>query len=103
MSGTPVVKNIRVHPFAIIVHPQQKLALAIDDFYFDLMCLCVMERISQCLDGNPVNFVAEDRIEGSGRALYAHMDSGRLLAGLGGREFFGKSIDGRRQLAGSFR
>src|SRR5882672_9586916 len=33
MSGTPAVENIRIDAFAIIAHPQQKLALAIDDFY----------------------------------------------------------------------
>src|SRR6478672_4200740 len=56
VSATPVVENIRVHAFAIIAHPQQKLALAIDDFCFDLMRLCVLERIPQGLDGNPVSF-----------------------------------------------
>jgi hypothetical protein len=58
MSCTPVVENIRVHAVAIIAHPQQKLALVVDDFCFDLMCLCVLERIAQGLDGNPVNFAA---------------------------------------------
>ena len=100
MTGTPMIENIRLHAFAIIAYSQHKLAFAIDDFCFDLMCLRVLERIAHGLDGNAVNLAIENRIEGSGRALHSHLDNGRPLAGLSVRQlnFRARSgcNDGRR-------
>src|SRR5713101_4402466 len=78
---------LRVNALSLIPHPHAKLPFVIPDFDFDLLRLCVLEGIAQCLAGIPVHFVTEDRM----KVPRVSFKLGSIWVRFAGREFFTQS------------
>src|SRR5439155_23037639 len=75
VPGAPLLlKNLRVNAAPVIPDPQTKASFVIPDFHFDLPRLCVPEGIAHCLARNPVDFVADDRMQVPRRAFHLHTE-----------------------------
>src|SRR5262249_50106942 len=58
-----LIGNLGINSHSIVSHVQQKLGISVRDFRFDPLRLRMAERVSQCLAGNAVDFIAQHRIE----------------------------------------
>jgi len=77
MAGAPFsMKKLRVHTLPVIPDPQPKLPFVIADFHFDVPSLGVPEGVAHRLACNPVNFIAEYRMEVPRRAFHLHTQEG---------------------------
>ena len=104
MPGAPLfLKNLRVDALPVIPDPQAKLPFVIVDFHFDLPRLSVPRGIAQRLAGNPVDFVADDRMQVPRRAFYLHPQDGGIPVSFIGCEFFSESADGQGKVVGDHR
>jgi hypothetical protein len=69
-----VPQHVSVNALSIVANPQAKVALAVDNFDFDLARARVMESVSQCLASDPVNLVLKDGRQGPTPPIYSHAE-----------------------------
>ena len=56
-------QNRWINAFAIVPHTQPELLIVISNFNLDLPSLGMVKRVPQRLSGDPVDFVAQDRMQ----------------------------------------
>jgi hypothetical protein len=99
MSGLPVSdKKLRVNAFPVVRNPQPEFRFVVPEFHFDLARLRVPEGVAQRLGSNPVDFVAEDRMQIPWRAFHRYLKDGSILVGPVGRELFSDGPYGNREV-----
>src|SRR6516165_5593433 len=104
MSGAPlIIKELGVHTFPVIPEPQPKLPFLVLDFHLDLPRLCVPEGVAHRLARNPVDFIAEYRMEVTRRAFHLDTKESGVMIGFIGRELFSESAYGQRKIVGHHR
>jgi hypothetical protein len=54
-------QNLRIDALSIVPDPHSKLPSVVLDLHFDPPRLCVLERIAQRFDGDPIDFVPDER------------------------------------------
>src|ERR1700722_5781791 len=57
-SASALISNIRINSISVVPHVQHKLRIPVRNFHFDLLCVGVPERVSQCLTRNSIDFIA---------------------------------------------
>ena len=77
MSVAAVMKNLRVDSFSVVADAQPKFAGVVPDLHFEALRACVDECVAHSLDRDGADFVADDRSQTSGCALYVDMEIGR--------------------------
>src|ERR1700756_4544081 len=63
VSGTrSLIGNLRINPTPVVSNMQKKLGITVGNLRFDLLRSTMEERVSQCLAGNAVDFIAKHGI-----------------------------------------
>jgi hypothetical protein len=99
--STPFVRKHRsVDTLSIVPDLQPKLPGVVRDFHFDPASVRVAKGVAQRFAGNPVDIVAQDRMEIPRRALYGHMDDGAILVRSAGCELVAQRADRHGEIVG---
>src|SRR5579871_1810633 len=97
MSGASALfQDLSIDPLSIVPHSQPKLPLVVVNVHFDSFGRGVPKGITQCLPGDPIDFVPEDRSEPPGCAFFVYAKIGRWPLAISR----GKSLAERADRAG---
>src|SRR5271169_3167756 len=92
-----ITKNLGANAPPVIANSQLQLTLFVLYIHFDVLCLRVVEGIAQSLSGNPIDIVAQDRIEVTRRALDGNIEE-RVMRCLCRRKFLTESVNRKRKV-----
>src|SRR5271167_2501381 len=93
-----ITKNLGANAPPVIANSQLQLTLVVLYIHFDVLCLRVVEGIAQSLSGNPIDIVAQDRIEVTRRALDGNIEERVILRCLCRRKFLTESVNRKRKV-----
>src|SRR5271169_2779221 len=93
-----ITKKLGANALPVIANPQTQLTLIIVYIHLDASCLCMVEGIAQGLACNPINVVAEYRIEVTQCALHGNIEDRRILSCFFGRKFLTESLNSKRKV-----
>ena len=62
------IEHPRIDPASIIAHKYAEKPVRIFDFYLDVACVCMQKSIHNSLTANAINFITDQRMQGTGCA-----------------------------------
>src|SRR4029077_1577888 len=103
MSRAPLCENPRVDTPTVIPNPQTQMTFVILYLHLDMPCPGVVECIAQRLTRNPINVIAQDRIEVARRTLDRNIEERSILTCLLGCELFAEGLNRYSEIVGNDR